>query len=81
MLVHGPLTLALMLTVFRNHEIMDSEQAIESIEYRNVAPLFVEQQMKICGKPKNKGNSGAYDIWIEGHNGGLAVKGTVKLTA
>ncbi|KAK2797992.1 hypothetical protein FQN50_008988 [Emmonsiellopsis sp. PD_5] len=73
-LVHGPLTLTLMLTVIQNH-LSNMGQIVRGIEYRNLAPLFVEQQMRICAKPKGSG-AGAWDIWVEG-GGGLAVKGTV----
>ncbi|KAG5290493.1 hot_dog superfamily domain-containing protein [Histoplasma capsulatum G186AR] len=83
-LVHGPLTLTLMLTVFQNH-ISDASArrpVIGSIEYRNLAPLFVEQEMRICAKRKGNGeraSAGAWDIWVEGPDGGLAVKGTVHI--
>ncbi|EGC45072.1 conserved hypothetical protein [Histoplasma capsulatum var. duboisii H88] len=83
-LVHGPLTLTLMLTVFQNH-ISDASArrpVIGSIEYRNLAPLFVEQEMRICAKRKGNGeraSAGAWDIWVEGPDGGLAVKGTVHM--
>ncbi|KAK2732478.1 hypothetical protein FQN55_004090 [Onygenales sp. PD_40] len=75
-LVHGPLTLTLMLTVIQNH-LSDIGQIVRGIEYRNLAPLFVEQQMRICAKPKGSG-AGAWDIWVEGGDGGLAVKGTIQ---
>jgi hydroxyacyl-ACP dehydratase HTD2-like protein with hotdog domain len=44
-------------------------------EYRNLAPLYVNEEMRICvrkdGKKKDK-----YDVWIEGKDGGYAVKGS-----
>lgn len=75
-----------MLTVFQNHisDISTGQAVIGSIEYRNLAPLFVEQEMTICAKRKGNGDgdgdgAGAWDIWVEGPHGGLAVKGTVHV--
>jgi hydroxyacyl-ACP dehydratase HTD2-like protein with hotdog domain len=48
---------------------------VEHIEYKNLAPLFVDQVLTVCGKPKN---GGVWDVWIEGPRGGLAVRGTVR---
>ncbi|EEH49798.1 uncharacterized protein PADG_05877 [Paracoccidioides brasiliensis Pb18] len=88
-LVHGPLTLTLMLTIFQNQisALSGGQVVIGSIEYRNLSPLFVEQEMRICAKRKGSGNgdghaaapAGAWDIWVEGLDGGLAVKGTVTV--
>ena len=33
--------------------------------------------MKVCVKPKQNGRPGAWDVWIEGGDGGLRVRGTV----
>ncbi|PGH05964.1 hypothetical protein AJ79_06653 [Helicocarpus griseus UAMH5409] len=87
LLVHGPLTLTLMLTVLQNHlsSISGGQAMIAGIEYRNLAPLVVERVMRICAKPKGKNGDGdvagvgaeAWEIWVEGTDGGLAVRGTV----
>ena len=47
---------------------------IETIEYRNLAPLYAEEEMRVCGR-KQEGD--AWDVWIEGKDGGYAVKGRV----
>lgn len=70
LLVHGPLTLTLLLSVMQRHV----DHPIRSIEYRNWAPVYVEEEMAICGKRKS---TGAWDVWIEGPDGGLAVRGTL----
>ncbi|CAG8304546.1 unnamed protein product [Penicillium salamii] len=75
LLVHGPLTLTLLLSVVQHH-LGQLNLHINAIEYKNIAPLFVEEKLVICGKPKN--GTGAWDVWIEGANGGLAVRGTVQ---
>lgn len=84
LLVHGPLTVILMVELLRRH--LENNQVgrgrlpkftpkIESTEYRNLAPLYAEEEMKICGKKKM---GGEYEMWIEGKEGGLAVRGTVR---
>ncbi|PTU17721.1 hypothetical protein P175DRAFT_0504463 [Aspergillus ochraceoroseus IBT 24754] len=78
LLVHGPLTLTLLLTALRAH-LEGKGLTIREIEYRNLAPLFVEEDLAVCGKPKpSKGNTISWDVWIEDKNGGLSVRGTVK---
>jgi hydroxyacyl-ACP dehydratase HTD2-like protein with hotdog domain len=55
---------------------------VEHIEYKNLAPLFVDEVLTVCGKVKNGGDGGGgvWDVWIEGPKGGLAVRGTVRTT-
>lgn len=82
LLVHGPLSLVLMLEVLIlqvTENVLqnagNSDQGVEyitGIEYRNLAPLYAEEEMKICGRKRCEGE---YDLWIEGENGGYAVKG------
>lgn len=49
-----------------------------SIEYRNLAPLYCDEEMRICGmEKKSTADGGVYEVWIEGPTGGVAVKGTV----
>lgn len=64
-----------MLTVLRCH-LLKYRQAIRDIEYRNLAPLYVEEKMKICAKRKQ--DPSTWDVWIEGSDGGLRVRGTVR---
>lgn len=69
-----------MLQVMKNHLDVHSngEQVLESIEYRNLAPLYCDEEMRICGKEKKTLQNGCiYDVWIEGPTGGVAVKGTI----
>lgn len=86
LLVHGPLSLVLMLELLNRHlaehnrklqmtPFVVSEKAIESVEYRNVAPLYAEEPMKVCLRSKGDDE---YDLWVENKDGGLAVKGTAK---
>ena len=86
LLVHGPLSLVLMLQ-FLQHCLMQENmnrtdgkrEAIRSIQYRNLAPLYAEEDMRICLKRKAQDVLfGDWDVWIEGRDGGYGVKGTVK---
>lgn len=51
---------------------------VDHFEYRNLAPLFVGEDLTVCGKPKGEPGQGTWDVWIEGPDGGLAVRGTAK---
>lgn len=72
LLVHGPLSLVLMLEMLQGH-LGPSTEKIVRVEYKNLAPLYAEEKMTVCGKKKAPGE---YEVWIEGSEGGLAVKGT-----
>lgn len=68
---------------------------VASIEYKNLRPLFVGEEMKVCvrllpnreKKSSDKAGLGLslgarserVDVWIEAPDGGLAVKGTVGI--
>ncbi|PWY64984.1 DER1-domain-containing protein [Aspergillus heteromorphus CBS 117.55] len=73
LLVHGPLTLTLLLTALQA-SLSKLGLAISEIYYKNIAPLYVEEELAICGKPKMGKHHTAWDVWIEGTNGRLAVR-------
>lgn len=73
LLVHGPLSLILMLDMLQGYLGTSSERIVR-VEYKNLAPLYAEEPMTVRGKEKRPG---AYEVWIEGAEGGLAVKGAV----
>lgn len=75
LLVHGPLTLTLLLSVLQ-HNLSNLGLRVDRFDYKNLAPLFVEEKLTVCGKPKNSGSN--WDVWIEGPDGGLAVRGIAK---
>ncbi|KAJ6127501.1 hypothetical protein N7523_003113 [Penicillium sp. IBT 18751x] len=75
LLVHGPLTLTLLLSVLQHH-LSGSGLCVNRFDYKNLAPLFVDEELTVCGRPKD--DSSAWDVWIEGPGGGLAVRGTAK---
>lgn len=80
LLVHGPLTLTLVLTALQRH-LTQRGLRTKDIEYKNLAPLYVDEELSVCGKQKvgrNNTDANTWDVWIEGSEGGLAVRGTVK---
>ncbi|PLB51793.1 hypothetical protein P170DRAFT_433662 [Aspergillus steynii IBT 23096] len=77
LLVHGPLTLTLLLAAIQPY-LANSGRTIREIEYRNLTPLYAGEMLSICGKPKLAKHNAAWDVWIEGKDGGLAVRGTVR---
>lgn len=74
LLVHGPLTLILMLEMLGGHLASTSEEIVR-VQYRNLAPLYADEAMTVCGKQRA---TGVYEVWIEGKDGGLAVRSSVK---
>ncbi|KAK0645929.1 hypothetical protein B0T16DRAFT_457915 [Cercophora newfieldiana] len=94
-LVHGPLTLVLMLTALRRllrrtdparrpsprepSKKLEDSTLLEEINYRNLAPLFVGQEIRVCVRETaRKVGSGTqtWELWVEGPDGSLAVRGT-----
>lgn len=75
LLVHGPLTLTLMLRVLSSHLAMMG-RSLRRIEYRNLAPLYVSQEMMIGAKMKEKNDPTSWEVWVKGPLG-LAVRGTI----
>lgn len=86
LLVHGPLSLTLMVEVLDRHlkeKFPERTPRIAEIEYRNLAPLYAEEEMKVCGKDLNgqdSGGVGEFEVWVEGKEGGYAVKGKATTT-
>lgn len=56
----------------------NEELLVSTIEYRNLAPLYVGDRMTVCVRsPNGTGHAQRHDVWIENQHGGLCVKGTV----
>jgi len=73
LLVHGPLSLVLMLSVLRSQ--LKKGELVKSFNYRNLAPLYANEEMSIALR-KDRSKAEKYDVWIEGSGGGYAVKGS-----
>ncbi len=53
---------------------------ILSFRYRNLAPLYAGEPMRLCGRRRVGGVEGrrgreSYEMWVEGPDGGIAVRG------
>ena len=78
LLVHGPLSLVLMLSVLRSR--IGEGTRIQQIDYRNVAPLYVEEPMRVCvarnEKTEASDENQKWDLWVENQDGSLSIKAT-----
>lgn len=80
-----------MTLLLQNNLPDPARHRIAEIEYRNLAPLYCDEPVKLCGRrsPENGGGNGKgrgegegrYELWVETPEGGLAVKGTAYTTA
>jgi len=85
LLVHGPLSFTLLVTNLRRHLATmqadnkstagQKKEEVEFVEYRNLAPLYTDEAMKLCGRKKEKGK---WEVWVEGPDGGVKVRGVVR---
>ncbi|KAI0841578.1 hypothetical protein F5Y06DRAFT_194106 [Hypoxylon sp. FL0890] len=80
LLVHGPLSLTLMLSVLRSR--LEPDEKIYKIDYRNLAPLYVNEPVRVSVRANNNSDqamnerSRKWEVWVEDQEGGLSVKGT-----
>ncbi|OCL14057.1 hypothetical protein AOQ84DRAFT_394704 [Glonium stellatum] len=76
LLVHGPLSLTLLVTMLREHlKTLEPPERVLSFDYRNLAPLYANEPLKLCGR---KAEEGKYELWAETPEGGIAVKGMAR---
>jgi hydroxyacyl-ACP dehydratase HTD2-like protein with hotdog domain len=80
LLVHGPLSFVMLLELIQRYQAGETGtnnsypfNRLNSFEYRNLAPLYVGEECKLCLR---EGEKGKYDLWIENGQGGMCVKGT-----
>ena len=50
---------------------------VTEVEYRNLAPLYAGEEMRVCGR-EVEGGGGEYEVWVEGREGGYAVRGRAR---
>ncbi|KAI9723504.1 MAG: hypothetical protein M1828_004234 [Chrysothrix sp. TS-e1954] len=81
MLVHGPLSFTLLITMLERQLCQESvQQTAKFVEYRNLAPLYCNEGLRLRGKKikdAQGSDEGRWDVWVETPDGGLAVKGSV----
>lgn len=56
----------------------ENVEFITKVEYKNIAPLYAEEEMTLCAR---NGKQGEWELWIEGQDGGLAVRALAKTSA
>ncbi|SPO02822.1 uncharacterized protein DNG_05497 [Cephalotrichum gorgonifer] len=78
MLVHGPFSVVLLLTVVNSR--LAPGESVQTFDYRNFRPLYVGEELTVCVRRKEgakEGGKGSWDVWIQGVDGGISVRGTV----
>ncbi|CAK7226028.1 hypothetical protein SBRCBS47491_006087 [Sporothrix bragantina] len=89
LLVHGPLTLVLMLSAIRSRNTnsqVSPGRFIRMFEYRNIAPLYANEELRVCVRRNVQGRAGdersvsepsaRWDVWVENNRGGICARGT-----
>lgn len=61
-----------MLSVLRSQ--LKHGEKVKTFNYRNLAPLYANEQLRVCVR-KDTAKLDKYEVWIEGREGGYAVKG------
>jgi 3-methylfumaryl-CoA hydratase len=74
LVVHGPLLLVLMLDAFKNKH---DGKVIENVEYKAVGPIYLDEQITICGKSVDNHR---VELRAAGSDGNIAMKATVNWT-
>lgn len=77
LLVHGPLLLVLMCKALTEALLLDRDPMalspfIQGIEYRNLRPVFVDEDIRVCVKKSKE--KGRYRIWV-------VAEGDIRVTA
>jgi len=74
-LVHGPLSLAFILTILQAQVDRQDKRFIRSFDYRNLAPLYCDEAMTFGGAQTGDDR---WSVWTQGPDGGLAIRGTAR---
>lgn len=67
-----------MLSVLRSQLDSDAGQMVLRFDYRNLAPLYADEEMRICVR-RNLDHPNKFVVWIEGPEGGYAVKASAEV--
>lgn len=83
-LVHGPFSMTLALAWLHSSVLPKinkhaaKEWKIKRYSYRNLLPLFVDQQLTLHAMPLDE-KTNSFDVWIENHRGSQCTRGTIQL--
>ena len=75
LLFHGPLSFTLLTMLVDNH-VKAQGKTIASIDYRNLAPLYCNEEVKLCARENGEDK---FEVWVETPEGGVAVKGSATV--
>ncbi|KAL7268475.1 hypothetical protein RUND412_008898 [Rhizina undulata] len=77
-LCHGPLSQVFLLELLRLNVIdkLGGKKRVKQFDYRNLAPMYVGEPYKICGRQQSENT---YELWVETPAGGYSVKGVATL--
>lgn len=76
LLFHGPLSFVFLMEMLQHTIAREGGgESVTRVEYRNLAPLYCHEPIKLCGR---RDGEGRYEIWAETPEGGIAVKGSVR---
>ncbi|PSK56599.1 hypothetical protein B9Z65_6223 [Elsinoe australis] len=73
LLFHGPLSFTFLMVLLQRN--LGGGEKVGFVEYRNLAPVYCNEEITFCGA---KDGEGKYEVWAEGPDGGVKVKGTVR---
>lgn len=73
LVVHGPLLATWLLDAAARH----ADGPVRSFAYRALAPVFVDQPVRLCGRPAEQG----WQCWVEHLDGRVAVSATIGIGA
>ncbi|SMY27051.1 unnamed protein product [Zymoseptoria tritici ST99CH_1A5] len=74
LLFHGPMSFTFLVTLLQQELKKQGNEVIKKVEYRNVAPLYCNEEVTFCG---TKTGDRKWEIWAQTPEGGIAVKGSV----
>lgn len=75
-IAQGPLMVTLLLRWFSGCILKGSSRSIQNFEYRNVAPLFVEQIATLCA---TRVTQDLYQMWIQNDKGDVVLTGELTV--
>lgn len=73
LVVHGPLIATLLVDLLRRHV---PDAALQTFEFRALAPLFDAQPFSVCGKPQG---DGLFALWARDQRGALAMQARAQI--
>lgn len=83
-IVHGPLTVTILLTWVYNNVIPSFSKTtgkslkLKKYSYRNLLPLLVNRKITLAATDLRR-DANSIDVWIQNEKGSVCVNGTMEL--